>query len=88
MRKLSIQLGLSDSYISQVLNNDMLPSMHMIIALCDYYGIPLKDFFDESVQYPIEYYRLLEELKKLSIPKMNGLYVVLHDESGSNRLIQ
>lgn len=81
MRRLSIELGLSDSYISQILNNNLLPSIRTIINLCDYFDLPLKDFFDENVQYPPEYYLLLTEIQKLSAAKMNGLYVVLHQEN-------
>ncbi|MBQ8983534.1 MAG: helix-turn-helix transcriptional regulator [Lachnospiraceae bacterium] len=81
MRRLSIELGLSDSYISQILNNNLLPSIRTIIHLCDYFDLPLKDFFDESIHYPPEYYLLLTEIQKLSAAKMNGLYVVLHQEN-------
>ena len=81
MRSLSMQLGMSDGYISQILNNEMLPSLRIIIALCDYYNMPLKDFFDESVKYPPEYYNLLVEIQRLSVSKMNGLYILLHGNS-------
>ena len=80
MRGLSAQLGLSESYINQVLNNDMMPSLSIIIELCELCNMTLSEFFNTDNIYPVEYYQVNEEVKKLSVPRLNALYILLHDE--------
>ena len=83
MRRLSIQLGLSDSYLNQVLNNNMMPSLHTINNICQFYDLSLSEFFDAKEEYPVEYYRVTKELKNLSASRLQALYVLLHEETSS-----
>lgn len=79
MLETNVELLIQTKIIHLLNSNDV--SIRTIIHLCDYFDLPLKDFFDENVQYPPEYYLLLKEIQKLSAAKMNGLYVVLHQEN-------
>ena len=79
MRNLSIQLGFSDGYINQIMNNDMMPSLHNIIILCEAMHMTLSDFFSDDEVYSIEYYKLSEELKKMSDRRLEAIYTALCD---------
>lgn len=79
MRNLSRQLGFSDGYINQVMNNDMMPSLPAIIAICEATNMSLRDFFDASETYPLEYYKVNEALKKMSAERLEALYILIDD---------
>ncbi len=48
-RKLSLDLGLSNSYITQIENKVKMPSIENLALICDYFGITLADFFSNSL---------------------------------------
>ena len=79
MRNLSIQLGFSDGYINQIMNNDMTPSLHNIIILSDSMHMTLSEFFSDDKVYSIEYYKLSKELKKMSDKRLEAIYTALCD---------
>lgn len=72
-RKLSLELGLSNSYITQIENGHKIPSIENLINICNYFDITLAQFFstmeDNSLSPELEdiiqYARTLsqEELK-------------------------
>lgn len=65
-REVSLTLGQSTSYINKIANGKALPSLKMLIYICEYFGITLSEFFDDSNVYPDQLHELLEEGKKLS----------------------
>ena len=81
MRGLSSMLDLSEGYINRVLNNDMIPSLSILMELAELCNMTISEFFDMNVIYPLEYYQVNEEVKKLPVSKLNALYVLLHDEN-------
>ncbi len=64
-RVMSLDLGQSSEYINQIENGRSMPSIEGLINICDYFGITMSEFFDESIVYPIQYKELLQELNKL-----------------------
>jgi len=44
-RKLSLDLGLSNSYITQIENGKKMPSLENLYRICDYFDITIADFF-------------------------------------------
>lgn len=79
MRNLSRQLGFSDGYINQIINNGMMPSLQAIITICEASNMSLCDFFNQSETYPLEYYKVNEELKKMSAKRLEALYTLIDD---------
>jgi transcriptional regulator with XRE-family HTH domain len=74
-RKLSLELGLSNSYITQIENGQKMPSLENLINICNYFNITLADFFstmgnNESISPEIK--AVVESLKTLS-PEDIGL---------------
>ncbi|MBQ8984069.1 MAG: helix-turn-helix transcriptional regulator [Lachnospiraceae bacterium] len=80
MRSLSKNLGFSEGYINQIMNNNMMPSLQAILVLADAMDMTLSEFFDNSVRYPIEYYRVNKEVQKLSARRLEALNILLHEE--------
>lgn len=64
-RSMSLELGQSSEYINQIENGRSMPSVEVLINICDYFEISLSDFFDTKTTYPLEYKDLLSELNKL-----------------------
>jgi len=80
MRSLSKSLGFSEGYINQIMNNNMMPSLQAVIVLADAMHMTLCEFFDNSVKYPIEYYRVNKEVQKLSVKRLEALNILLNEE--------
>lgn len=64
-RKLSLDLGLSNSYITQIENGNKLPSLDNLFKICNYFGISISDFFNSSSITP-EIRNLLDTIRDLS----------------------
>lgn len=65
-REASLALGQSTSYMNKIENGKALPSLRMLAYICEYFGITLNEFFDESNAYPDQLHQLVEEGKKMS----------------------
>ena len=64
-RKLSFALGQSSEYINQIENGNNMPSLENLLNFCDYFHITPAEFFDDSMNYPIQYKEIIKELNKL-----------------------
>ncbi|SHK45776.1 helix-turn-helix domain-containing protein [Tepidibacter formicigenes] len=63
-RKMSLDLGLSNSYITQIENGKKSPSIDNLYKICDYFGITIVEFF--LPQAPLKQdFDLTEDLKEL-----------------------
>ena len=60
--KMSRDLGHSDGYIHHIAAGHSLPSMQDFLYICEYFGITVRDFFDEENDNPI----LTNELMSLA----------------------
>lgn len=45
-RDMSLSIGQSENYINMIENGYLLPSITVFIYICEYFGIPPKEFFD------------------------------------------
>ena len=50
--KMSYALGHSRGYINNISSGKSLPPMSEFLAICEYFGITPKEFFDDGVKYP------------------------------------
>ena len=64
-REMSLAIGQCDNYINHIENKKSLPSVTALFYICDYFGITLKQFFDEGDDTPYEIQTLVNDLKKL-----------------------
>ena len=76
-RKVSMELGQSTEYINQIENGKALPSLEGLFNICDYFNISLGEFFDDRVEFPVEYKHIIEELNKMDSVKINQVYELL-----------
>ena len=64
--KMSYDLGHSRGYINNISSGKTLPSMAEFLAICDYFEITPKDFFNETSECPKIINEMILELEKLS----------------------
>ena len=48
VREMSLQLGQSTGYINSIENGKSLPSIGMLLSICEFLKISLSDFFNED----------------------------------------
>ena len=63
--QMSYDLGHNRTYIHGIVSGKSLPSLKEFIFICEYFGITLKDFFDDGIEYPVLLNELIEEEKDL-----------------------
>lgn len=63
--QMSLDLGRSQSYIQNISSGKTMPSINGLFSICDYLGIPVKDFFDEEAANPLLIQQVLKGIKDL-----------------------
>ncbi len=72
--QMSLDLGCSKSYIQSISSGRTLPSMQKFLAICEYFDISPKDFFDEGIKYPF----LINQINhNVSVLGENDLQILL-----------
>ena len=69
-RDMSLSLGQNSSYINQIENHK---------ALCDYFGITPRDFFDEKNANPAQLSALIEDLKRLDETSLQHIAAIVKE---------
>jgi len=69
-RELSAELGQSSTYISQIENGHKLPSLEVLYYFCEYFKMPLSEFFADEWKYPVQYKTLFHDLGKLDTDEL------------------
>lgn len=64
-RKLSLELGQSTEYINQIEGGKSMPSIEGLMNFCEYFNISVGEFFDQAVEFPIQYKAIIDELNKM-----------------------
>lgn len=65
--ELSYKIGMSKSYITNVINDRFNMKLDTMIKMCDYFGITMKDLFTPNIeQFPIEQSNIKEICNKLT----------------------
>ena len=78
-RDMSLSLGQGENYINNIENKKNFPSMAGFFYICEYLGIHPKDFFDDSMENPIETNNLIYKIKKLDEKKTKHISAVIED---------
>lgn len=76
-RELSLRLGQSTGYISQIETGKSRPSVEMLIYICEELGITMSDFFDEDQKYPFLVEKVIKEAKKLNKSSLESVLGVM-----------
>lgn len=63
--KMSLDLGHSKGYIQGISSGRALPSLPELFAICEYFGISPKDFFDDGQKRPVQVHELLALAERL-----------------------
>ena len=64
-RDMSLSIGLSPGYISNVENGHNYPSMEAFFYICEYLDVTPQEFFDEGNAHPEALQAFIAEAKKL-----------------------
>jgi transcriptional regulator with XRE-family HTH domain len=75
--KLSVELGRSHNYIHNIMAGKALPSWSEFIAICNYFNVKLKDFFDDGVENPALLSEVLEIVYTLDEEHLRALLLIL-----------
>lgn len=78
-RDMSLSLGQSESYINKIENGRTMPSIQGLVYICEYFGITLKDFFDDEYNSPIKSKLLLKEIRKLKPEYVEHITTIIKD---------
>ena len=62
--KMSMDLGHNRSYIAHISAGRTMPSLPELLYICEYLEVSPRDFFDDSVSYPILVQQALSMLKE------------------------
>jgi transcriptional regulator with XRE-family HTH domain len=76
-RTLSFEIGRSKSYMHNIMSGRALPSFVDFVAICDYFGIEPKDFFDKGVENPILVNEIVDIIRKLDDEGLRAILSVL-----------
>lgn len=63
--EMSLALGHSKGYIQGISSGRVLPSVTELLAICDYFGVTPREFFDEEVRYPARIAEVVDYLYEL-----------------------
>ena len=78
-RDMSLSLGQSESYISNIENGHNLPSMSVFFFICDYLKVTPQEFFDLESHAPDRLSEITAKLKRLN-PEQLALVSKLVDQ--------
>jgi len=80
-RKISLDIGCSEAYMHNIVSGRSLLSLPKLFAVCDYFGIKLKDFFDDDLfnrtQSPLKQIEVIDIVKTLDEDKLDALLILL-----------
>lgn len=76
--KMSYDLGHSRGYINNISSGKTLPSMTEFLAICDYFGITPKQFFDNSLPNPEIAQQALDGINQLNESDQRLVLTMIH----------
>ncbi len=75
--QMSYDLGHSRGYIYNISSGKSVPPLKELFAICEYFHITPKEFFDEEIENPVLIERLVEEGKKLDADALESILGVM-----------
>lgn len=84
-RDMSLSLGQSAGYISNIENGVNLPSMTTFFYICDYFKLTPKEFFDVDTTDPGRLSKLMDAAKGLNSEQLESLTVIAKGLKAGNK---
>ena len=78
-RDMSLSIGQSANYINKIESKKSFPSMAVFLYICDYFEITPKEFFDESIEHPVQLVALFDEMKRLDADALGTVSSVVRE---------
>ena len=75
--QMSLDLGHGKNYIYSISSGKTLPSLTELPYICEYLGVSMKDFFDETVHYPTLLNDVLIRARKMSKDDLIALIAIM-----------
>ncbi len=77
-REMSLEIGQSESYISNIENGYGMPSLSVFFYICQYLDITPKDFFDTEIKDPSKTGELFGKIKSLKPEQLDVIESVIN----------
>ena len=74
--QMSLDLGMSKGYVQSISSGNALPSLKLLFNICDYFGISLREFFDETPEKTNALSALEEKLVALDVDDLHLIETV------------
>ena len=81
-REMSLALGQSTGYINKIESGRALPSIPVLIYICEYFDITPQEFFNVESPAPQRSKELLREIEKLNAVQIDHLLLIVKDILG------
>lgn len=81
-RDMSLSMGQSPGYISNIESGKSMPSLTGIFYICDYLHITPQEFFAEDVEEPVWLQDVMNAAKRLNREQLQHLTAIMRDMAG------
>lgn len=75
--QMSLDLGHGKNYIHSISSGRTLPSLAELPYICEYLGVSLRDFFDETTNYPALLNEVLIRAEKMDRDDLMALVAIM-----------
>lgn len=75
--QMSLDLGHGKNYIHSISSGRTLPSLTELPYICEYLGVSVKDFFDDTVRYPALLNDVLKRAQKMDDNDLVALIAIM-----------
>ena len=78
-RDMSLSIGQNPGYINNIESGKSSPSLTGIFYICEYLGITPTEFFDTSIENPVKFKEITNNLKKLNDQQLEIISVLIKE---------
>lgn len=75
--QMSLDLGHGKNYIHSISSGRTLPSLSELPYICEYLGVSVKDFFDDSINDPAPIHDILTRARRMGAEDLAALIAIM-----------
>lgn len=75
--QMSLDLGHGKNYIYSISSGRTLPSLSELPYICEYLGVSVKDFFDDSIENPAPLYDITNRAKQMTDDDLSAVIAIM-----------
>lgn len=75
--QMSLDLGHGKNYIRSITSGRTLPSLTELPYICEYLGVSLKDFFDDSAKNPVLIQEIVQQANNLDADDLKAIIGIM-----------